>query len=439
LLYTTGYSPLQQSTADRLSYNADAEIDTVETNIVYYSDLKINDSLNDPFRTFLPINRKAYPAKYGAITNMFLKDVNYLIIMMNEQVLSQQINQQQVVVDGTATILGDGSVMGAMEHPVSNIGSPIKTGAIQYKNSRGQIHIMWYSPYYKKLLRYTGQSINDIGDETNNQSFLTNNNQFVLANRQIRFGYDFVNDDVLMTTSYDISGATEWSSFPAYGIGDIVYVDNGVGEKQYYIAKIAVPAFVNPSEIANRVQYWERYQNSNYTLCFNDKLGQISCTAISAPLQYFTFNDNLLTFTFADNSAFLWENNKGLDRYGFEPIVSSITFIFNDLADFYKTFRTAYFDISEQPLYVMIKTASGVTYTNMADINFSRPHWGANVYNDATISVDNPSGLNTIKTAQIADQYCEATVWFNSSNEANVNNIKESIMKMIPRPKFYSK
>jgi len=202
---------------------------------------------------------------------------------------------------------------------------------------------------------------------------------------------------------------------------------------------VAVPLATSPNEIANRVQYWERYQNSNYTLCYNDKLGQVSCTVISAPIQYFPFNDSLLTFTFADNSAFLWENNRGLERYGFESIVASITFVFNDLDNFYKTFRTAYFDVTEKPLYMMVKTASGVTYASSANINFARPNWGANVYNDATISAGNPSGLNSIQTAQLADEYCEVTIWFNSSDAANVNNLKEAIMKMIPKPKFYNK
>jgi hypothetical protein len=447
LLYTIGYSPIQPDTAYRLSFNSEAPIDSVETNILYYSDLKVNDSLDDPFRRFLPINRKSYPAKYGDITNTFLKDVNYLVIMMNEQILLQGLDQQQVVVDGTSTILGDGSVLGAREQPISNIGSPIKTGAIQYKNSQGAIHVAWYNPYFKKLLRFIGGGVNDIGDQTNNQSFLTNNNKYVLENNDIVMGYDFTNDTLLVTAINTISGSTEYSSLSTYNEGDIVWIENIANQKMYFIALMNVPTSTSPLVIENRVQYWDMYKESNYTLCFNDRLMQVEGFALNAPLRYLTFNETYLTQAVMGTpaSSYLFEHNKGLLLYNKEgdfegeEIVSSITIIFNDLNEFHKRFRTVYFDILEKPLYMMVKTANQISYTNLANINFARPHWGANLYNDATITVDNPNGLNTLKTAQIEGNFCEVTVWFKSTDAENVNNIEGAILKMIPQPKYYNK
>jgi hypothetical protein len=226
-----------------------------------------------------------------------------------------------------------------------------------------------------------------------------------------------------------------------------VWIENIANQKMYFIALMNVPTSTSPLVIENRVQYWDMYKESNYTLCFNDRLMQVEGFALNAPLRYLTFNETYLTQAVMGTpaSSYLFEHNKGLLLYNKEgdfegeEIVSSITIIFNDLNEFHKRFRTVYFDILEKPLYMMVKTANQISYTNLANINFARPHWGANLYNDATITVDNPNGLNTLKTAQIEGNFCEVTVWFKSTDAENVNNIEGAILKMIPQPKYYNK
>ena len=439
MLYSGSYSPNMPATTYRIAFDNTQLLDTKENNVIIYSELKLTNSLTDSYRIFKPLNRKEYPAKYGSINNTFVKDMNYLVVFMNEIVLYQALDQQQnqTQPDGSTIIIGDGTVLGAREQTISNIGLPYKTMAISYINSRGINHMSWYNPIIKKWMRYTG-SLNDIGEECGVQSFLTANTNNSFSERSIVFGYDFINDELLLT-AIDDKAVPQWGSGSTYVPNDEVsYQPQDIDQPQYYIAKKIVPLNKNPYLPENQVQLWEINRQSNFTLSYNDKLNVVSDFKDFLPKSYFVFNNLVLSKATVAGINNMYEHNKGLKLYDNTDITSSITVVFNDLSDFYKVYRTIYSDISIKPTYVKVSSPPFVSYTNSSDIKFIRPHFGSDVYNDATISVNNPDGLNNLNTAQPSGQTVEVTLYFSNTSMEDMATLRKIIMKMIPKPKFFN-
>lgn len=451
-LYDISNSPLQIPTAARQAFNPNEPLDTTEENILYYSDLKVNDSLSDPYRMFMPLNRKSYPAMYGGIQNTFTKDSNSLIVMMDNQVYLQALDQQQnqINADGTNIIIGDGSVLGARELPLSQIGAPLKTAALQYKTSSGRIHVTYFNPYLKKWIRI-GEGITDIGETTGVQSFLTNNTDRCFTENSMIFGYNFINDELYMTAVNTLPSSTLWNNASTYTAGDIVYINKiyqPIQQFVYYKAKINVPVNKNPTSLVNQVNYWEVVRQSNFTFVYNDKLGMTSGFKSIYPMRYLPFNETYLTAILQDNmstqlTSFYEHNKPSTTDYEQNEIIASVTFYFNDVADYYKIARLLYMDINESPIFVMVRTENNdggdfVTYSQEPEINYIRPHWATAIRNDATISVDNPNGLPIINTAQMAGQLIEVTVYFKNTNAEVINVLKNISLRSIIKPKLFN-
>jgi len=437
--YSVGYSPLQAPQTLRLGYNSSLPLDTSEQNVLLYSELKLTGSLADNYRLFLPLNRKEYSANFGAITNTFVKDMNYLVIFMDEMVIYQPLDQQQnqTQADGTNIIIGDGTVLGAREQTISNIGSPYKTMAITYTNSRGMNHMSWFNPRLKKWMRYTG-ALNDIGEECGVQSFLTENTDYLFGERSIIFGYDFINNELLMTARYD-NGAPVWVDNIQYFDGEVVsYQPQDIDQPHFFMTNTSVPLNKNPYLPENQVQYWSKLVQSNFTLAYNDKLNVASDFKDFLPSLYLMFNNTFLSKATVSGINQMYEHNRGVMLYDNTEIISSITLIFNDLSDFYKTYRTVYSDITIRPYFIKIKSSEFVTYADTTNFSFIRPHFGVNVYNDARINIDNPDGLNTLFTARPSGQVAEVTLYFKNNSVNELATLRKIILSMIPKPKFFN-
>lgn len=442
LNYSLSYSALTPATASFAGFNPQDLQDTNETNLVIYSELKLTNGLADPYRIFKPLNSKYYPAKYGSISNTFLKDMNYLVIFMDDIVLFQSLDQQAVqqTTDGTSLIIGDGSVLGAREQPISNIGSPFKTFALNYKDSRGVNHMSWFNPYLKKWMRWTG-SIDDLGEQTLNQSFLTDNTNLLFEERSVRLGHDFSNNELFLTASAEISGSVEYNSGNTYSQGDVVYVftNSLLEQKRYFEALIPVPVNKNPTIPINQVNYWRPHRQSNFTLAYNETAKVMSDFKWFVPSMYLPFNDTFLTHAINTDTgeSGIYEHNSGLELYDTTDIDSSVTIVFNDIEDFFKIYRTVYNDINKQPYFMIVRCGDFVTYATEDQMSLQRPHWAINLRNDATISASNLTGSNSIDTAQMGGSTCEVTIFFRNDTERTV--MAEIIMKFIPRPQFYSR
>lgn len=97
-------------------------------------------------------------------------------------------------------------------------------------------------------------------------------------------------------------------------------------------------------------------------------------------------------------------------------------------------------DIQDQPVYLFVRAVNierdGTvkelkTYGDQANYSFVRPEWKIDIRNDATISAANPTGINTLMTAQPTGQFIEATIFFKNSSEISLNTLNSVLLKYV--------
>lgn len=431
--YSTSYTPTNQY-QQTASFDPDIPVDFDKENWTYYTGPKIEDSLNDPWRVFLPINAKAYPAIYGAIKNTFARG-NEIIIFMDKAILSQQINQQQVITDpnSPALILGDGTVLGARETIISQIGAPIKTGAIQYLSTKGSMHMAYYNPAFKKWFRLGSDGIRDLGVEDQMQSFLTENGKNLGAEWSVVFIYDFYTSELLLCAHTELDGYIMYDLSEPYTIGSLVYSQGAFSTRTYYVALIDVPVGFDPIEIANQLQYWKKVRQSNFVLAFNEKLNAYSSFYSYLPVMGLPYKNTFLSFPSSPgNEPKVYEHNILTNTFYDVDIVSYIEMVFTDYPDMFKKIQSLLIAMKDSPIYLYVKGNNG-TLTYGTNFIQQRDYWWTDVYNDATISVDNPTGANDVFTDFVRGEILQVTVFFKGSG----NTIKRVDSRIAPQIPYF--
>lgn len=450
------------------AYDSSLPVQSAQPSTLYYSELKIDGSPLDPYRTVLPLNSKSY-SQYGRITNTFA-DVNMLILMMERAVLVQQLDQQQVTTDpnGVDLILGNGTVLGSREIVSSYFGSPMKTGAFQYLTKAGSWYIQWIEPYQKKVFRRGGDGIRVLTEENFIQTFMSNNNQYIGAENSILFGYDQWSQEVLMQ-AYTLSiPFTGYDAGATYTAGNVVSVarniEGGVSAfyGDFYKARTNVPAGKNPTLIANQLNYWEIYRNSNYLLAFNehDKINDYTSFYKFSCDSFIPYKDTFLTsITFVDGSfhenSHIFEHNKNTLKYyaasngsGGTDVAGYVTLLFNEQPAITKLLRNIWISASNLILTnIHFRSSNGRTrtFSVQADIVEKRPDsgsWFSNVKRDATIggailpTGTNTTGANDLLTQAPEGETNEVTIFFTNDDDTQIGQINEVLLNGVPKPPY---
>lgn len=466
LRYSTSYTPFNPIQSFP-AYDASLPRSTSQPNVLYYSELALIDSPIDPFRIFKPLNYKAYSNTYGRITNTF-NDENALIIMMEGAVLYQLLDQQQVVTDpnSVALILGDGSVLGALEKIISYFGSPLKSGSLQYLTKTGHWFTIWGNPDNNKVYRRGADGIRVLTEQDFIQTFMSANNQFIGAENSILFGWDAWSQEILMRAKTDVPGATLYDIASPYTAGDIVYVPVYTGFSQvtffkyYFKARINVPTGKDPSVITNQLNYWEIYRNSNYLLAFNEHDGindygsfyRYTCDGFIPYKNTFLTQATVVLVGGQPARSGIYEHNKNTLGYydSDETIAGYITIMYNKESEVFKTLRNVWIQCSGltiTDIHFRSSNNGTKTYSLQADIVEKRPNegaWFSDVKWDATIGVPvqsggtNTTGSPDLDTQQVGGQTNEITIFFKNTDNTTIGSLKEMLLNGVPKPTLYN-
>lgn len=442
LLYSQSYTPTT-SVQTMLAYDPDAPANDKYGNILQYSDFKIGESPSDTYRVFRPFNRKSLPAIYGSVNNMF-RYRNYLILLLDDVALAQEIDQQVTIsgANGQPIQVGDGTVLGAKEEVISNYGSQTKTAAVQYI-CEGQVYIAWYDGRNKKFMRRGVDGVKDLTQANYIQSFVNVNNQFIGAERSMVMGYDDYSKELLVSTNAEVPDSEAWDDSSTFTAGTIVTTGLDNQTTEHWEALINVPADTDPRDPANRLQYWKPYFNSNYTLAFNEKLNAWSGFYSYKTTLFLPYKNTFLTWYFVNSgdnpTSDLYEHNRGdaLVWYGVE-FYGYLKNVFNDIPDYFKQSRNLWLRCTNQPYYLHVKGNNTTkTYGEQADFIQEREYYWLAVKNDATLNGPtlptgtNTTGINTLCTAWIEGETIEATIFFDEENLIN-----ETMHRYKPKGKF---
>lgn len=396
----------------------------------YYSNETLNGGTQDALRIILPLNVKNFPQIYRAIHNTFADD-NYLFILTETAAIYQGISLQALSTTAAQQvfILGDSTVLGSQEQIITNYGSQFKTSAIKYLSATGKWYISWFDTLHKKWFRRGPDGIRDLGKENLYQSFLYANNNNITENSNICLGYDMYSDELLICINSTVAQATLYDNASSYTAGDIVYmlsVDEGA--IFYYQAQINIDADDPdlPNSDAGLFQKWDIYRQSNYLLAFNEKLNCF-CTFYPYSTKIFIpYKNTFLSFYLTPTSipypvSFLYEHNRGdILQWYTEGVVRNayLKTVLNNIPEVFKTLIRLWIRCKNIPSYLHIKGNNRTkTFAEPEDFQQKREFWWVNSKNDATVTVNNPSGTNTLFTQRTSGETITVKVFFDTENK----------------------
>lgn len=444
--YSTSYTPLNNfQTFAAFNQGTFVTSSIKQASAVRYSLDKLTASSQDSYRVFLPLNVKFFPQIYGAGTGIYI-DENYLVLMFEGAVIMQGVDLQAL---GTTQsqqtfILGDSTVLGSQERIITNYGCPLKTGSVNYLSSTGKYYTVWYNHVYKKLFRRGVDGIRDLGEQNLMQSFLYHNNDLVSTTSNLAIGYDIFSNEVLFCVNATVAAATLYNNTNPYTAGDIVLVQPNAGMFTYYQALINIDANDPdlPNTPAGLFQKWKIYRQSNYLLAFNEKINNFSTFYPYSTRLFIPYKNTFLTSFTVPNSvptaeSFLYEHNRGsvLQWYTAAKIRDAyIKTVVNDVAEIFKTMIRVWIKCKNIPSYLHIRGNNGSkTFAEPADFQQKREFWWVNSKNDATITVSNPTGINTGFTQRTSGETMTTTVFFDTENK-----MSEVSVQLFEKPRIFN-
>lgn len=462
--YSQSYTPIAPIQTF-LGFDSTLPTDTIQPSILYYSEVKEDNSPHDAFRVVKPINFKSY-TQYGRITNSFA-DVNSLILMCVDAILTQQLDQQQTQTDpnGTSIIIGDGTVLGTREVVSSYIGSPFKSSAVQYITKAGSYHTAWFNNYKNKVFRRGGDGVRVLSEENFMQTFFSNNNHFIANENDVILGWDDWSQEMLMRARATVTGEVTWNPSTSYSKGTIVKVGqpigNGIGVLmyRYFKASIDVPNTIgSPLLVVNQMNYWEIYRDSNYLISFNesDNINDYSSFYGINCDNFIPYKDTFLTAISVDTPASnlstgLFEHNINTLKYystgssGGILVTGYVTQMFNKDFTVFKTLRNVWIQAQNLILTdIHFRGQNGTkTFSIQSEIVEKRPNegaWWSNAKWDATIGgVIQSGGTNTIgssdlDTQQVGGQTNTVTIFFTNNDNTVIGGLNEVLLEGVPKP-----
>lgn len=443
LRYSLSYTPTDILLA-RSAYNPALPFVSAETSTMRYSQLKLENSLLDSYRQFLPLDFKAFPSVHGTIRNTFSYG-NAIFVMMDRFICIQQVDLQQQQTDPNnqiSIIIGDGTVLGAREQELSFIGAPLKTAGYSYLSKFGKKYFVWFNPFYKKVIQYTSEGIRDLFDDNQMQSFLTQNTTYITGERQFFFCYDYFTSELLMFASAETGLGVIYDPAGAYSKDQVVYTEGGYTNKRWYISVQDVPQSSDPNLPANLYRYWKPYRQSNFVLSYNEQTNNIVSFYSYTPS--YPLMPYLNTFLSSPTSLLLYQNvyehNRFTNKFYEDNISAYVHSVFNMQNKIFKQAIALFSEINAKPLYLhFIGLSNGEvrSFSTPDDIKLIRNYWWSNVKNDCTITAGNPTGSNSTKTQKVGGEFIEAIIIFENGDQIPIT-ISSALLKMQLKPRNFS-
>jgi len=173
--YDQGYSIRNQINNQR-AYDPDTPIIADLPSTIAWSEEKPNDSLDDNYRVFLPLNIRTESLNFGEINHMENLNGELMVIQVSKY-LREYFNSTSLLTttEGSEIVTGDGSVLGRKPLTVSTYGTRNKWSCVKGKSAGGDDEEYWFDADHKLILRYGRDGLIPISIRGNMDAWCRNN------------------------------------------------------------------------------------------------------------------------------------------------------------------------------------------------------------------------------------------------------------------------
>lgn len=292
---------------------------------IYYSQQKPTGSIYDGYRDIKPLDFKDIDSKNGGI--VALNDINDTMLAVQPKAVTSLPYQSDVLLksdSGAEIYIGNGGVYAQRETIVSTFGSSIKTATFAGFNKNGNKVLYWFSPYNKRVMRYSYDGIKIISDDSKMRNYFINNTSFVQNEYDIHMGFDIKRNNLLISTNCQ-KNIVEWSNTQTYTAGQYVKCSTNTlgffGRPDIYLC-LQPNGSPYPSPPYNQDANFDVWQlvphtDNNYynewTLLFNEQYNAFTTRSSLVPNRYFIYKNDVLVPRGVTPQGALYELNNGTD------------------------------------------------------------------------------------------------------------------------------
>ena len=434
-LYTPSYTVRNQVNV-LPAYDPNALDTTKFPTRIAYSQTKPNGSITDEYRNFKPLDFRDLDMVAGEIIHHEISN-GELLTWQQRSFQRQYFNDTGALVsaDGSEVILGDGGALSRRGIQLSSLGTTHKWSIVKGVSKGGNDVMAWWNTEYGYVIRFGYDGVNPISYVHNINGFVDKNTKWVdlrhtpADDEGIRGVWNDERKEYIWTIRGFKTNRERFNPRKYYAAGDSVWVYEGFQQtptiykalQQTSQVQGGVPIAVGVDNVA----YWQLQDspvNKNaYTLAFSEFKNGFSCYYSFLPLFYAKWKKS-----YESSSPFIQQNiyihNRGAYSRWYGGFLISKPFIMavlNDNPNDKKSYNALELNSLLEPNSnghaLDLFTEQHVSYLDASDFSpdelhdIMRASW---IKNDATVTAENPNGLNDVDTSELFGEYLLLKFYF---------------------------
>lgn len=376
---------------------------------IVYSDIKAQGSLQDNYRTILPLNRKDLDLTFGEIVS-HMNFNGELITVQNRKFMRQYFNTTGVLstTEGSEVILGDGAVLSRRGQTLSTYGSRHKWSVIKGRTQGGNDCLYFVDIENLVIVRFGADGLTPISVRAKIDSFVRNGIKWASGkdNPLDTGGINGVWNERFDEMILSVRGnryVSPWEDGVDYAAGEVVsYTPTTFSTfeqtGEIYVAYDGALAGQNPQDnpgVWTLIPHTDKDYYSEFTLVWSEDRNKFVTFHRPIPKLYMKWNDTYLTPSpVAVNSIdvdMVYEHNTGnwCSWYDGELTdTAHIQGVVNYDPESIKTAEAIRVDSVVAPFFVEIDSANHHTEMDNVDFEGREGNYDAAIKNDMTTTLN---------------------------------------------------
>jgi hypothetical protein len=355
---------------------------------VYYSEVKLQESLIDSYSYIKPTNRKDLDISFGDINHHEI--YNGQLITFQERSMNRQFFNSTTMISNpdSQIVLGDGGqVLSRRGETLSTYGLRNKWSVVKGRSKGGNDVLYWYDATTRKIMRFAYDGVVPISVRANIDSFIWNNTGFIQMYDTPAHGegvcgvWNEKYNEALFTFRAKKIVDT-WNPDNTYDEGDVVfYTGNGYDEfhqtGEFFISNVNS----NIDEPDFNIEEWTVIPHDNndyyneFTIVFSEDKNGFTTFYSPKPKIYMPFKDGYLTpYPVSEDGQEIYENDRGSQCEWYDGNLLDNAYIegvINYNPELIKTAEAISIDSNTTPVRVDVRSAQHSTYMLSANNDFA--------------------------------------------------------------------
>lgn len=424
LFYNNGYTPRNGITVAE-PFDDTAIYQTDWGNAIIWSETEADGSSTDLLRIFLPLNIKFLDYRFGKITEA----LNYngqLVTLQETQVQRQYFDSTQTMRtdQGSEVIIGSGGVLSREGQQMTSFGCQHKWSVLKAKSEKGN-DVIYFIDLNNKAFCRLGYNGNDALEEINGMKAFFANNLSLLWNKDnpasgqgIASIFNQRYREGVWTMRAINTEIVEWDAISAFAKEQVVRhvpttgfsTFEQTGEFYQNISGGVMVGGLPPDEDALN---WGILPHTNsdyyneYTIIWSELKNEFQAFHTPKPLLYAPYKNGFLVPKPISNTSEIYIANTGTWTTWFGEQTAQAFFqgCINKPRG-RKAFRAVSVNSDTVPFRMEILTKNGYSYTPTDEFEQREGNeFVGPVMNDATVTIDNPTGVSDIDTDDMRGEY----------------------------------